>query len=87
MPVGLSRPTTLLQVNYKEDQSSFNDKLPGEKADRKVKYIDREDIDLSGYAAPKQRSAVDSGKGVRVQASKSDWSSQKIEINSENPVL
>lgn len=58
-----------IQVDYREEKGTFNGRIPGEQAERRVRYIDREEIDPSLLSAMKQRSAVDSGKGVRIQVS------------------
>jgi hypothetical protein len=54
-------------VDYSEEAASFNDKVRGPKGERRVVSIRREDLDSSLFSAPKIRSKVDSGKGVRIQ--------------------
>ena len=60
-------PGWLLQVNYCEEGSSFNHRLPGPKGERRVVFMNREDLDIDIIGCPKVRSNVDSGKGVRIQ--------------------
>ena len=57
----------LLQVNYCEEAGSFNQRLPGPKGERRVFFMNREDLDIDVICSPKIRSNVDSGKGVRIQ--------------------
>ena len=56
-----------LQVDYREDLGTFHEKTSRANGERKVVYMDRNDIDASIFAAPKIRSSHDSGKGVRIQ--------------------
>lgn len=58
-----------MQVDYREDVGTFNEKVARAPNERRVVYMDRSDVDPSMFAAPKIRSSHDSGKGVRIQAS------------------
>ena len=57
----------LLQVNYCEEAGSFNQRLLGPKGERRVVFMNREDLDIDVIGSPRIRSNVDSGKGVRIQ--------------------